>query len=109
MSNRYTLQLILGLDIYISELELLIHQPTLDELALTMMSSHDLYQVLGIFTVNGLKQENINNFQSFMLIYSNLKDKKIKNNFNLMLDLLFPNCQINFVADRTIYIEQNIG
>lgn len=107
MANKYDLQLMLGLDIYISELELLIHQPTLSELGMTMLSFSEINQIMGIFAFED-PDGKLSNFQSFMLVTSNLKGD-LKKNLNLLFDLLFPNCKISFIHGRSMYIEQSLG
>lgn len=110
-SKNHNLQLILGLDIFVPELELFVHQPTLTELGMTMMSTREINQIVGILTIDGENLDEgvkISNFEAFMLVYDSLKGA-LKNNLFLILDLLFPNCVFSFVPKRTIYISVPIG
>lgn len=105
--KKYDLQLILGLDLYIKELDLLIHQPTLEEYGITMMSTSEIYQIINILAIDGSSQ-GVSNFDAFMLIYSNI-EPKVRNNLMLILDLLFPNSEITFLQGRSIYIGLKMG
>lgn len=105
--KKYDLQLILGLDLYIKELDLLVHQPTLEEYGITMMSTNEIYQIINILAIDGSEQ-GVSNFDAFMLIYSKI-ESNIRNNLMLVLDLLFPNSEITFLQGRSIYIGLKIG
>lgn len=101
MIKDYGLQLELGVDLIVPEFQLMIHQPTLQELAMTMLSEEEIFFAVGILTMDKTQLDNdlsepLNNFDIFMSTMNSLKSEE-KNRILLVLDLLFSRYEVKFI------------
>lgn len=103
------LSLMCGSDIPISELQAVIHQPKIKEIAL--IGETDFFIAIQCLNVNKdlLQQdktllENTTNFQIFMTIMSEKETKDKKMATQSLLNLLFPNYDIMF-SPRSIILQ----
>ena len=119
MDNR--LALMCGTDIPIPECQLIIHQPTIKEIAL--IGEIDFFTAIQCLCIDKnylLTQDknvptDINNFQIFMMIISEKETASKKESIMLLLTLLFPKYKIIFTPraiilseeDRQVMIDQN--
>lgn len=105
------LALMCGIDIPIPQLQLIIHQPKIKEIAL--MGETDFFIAVQCLNIdkNLLNQDkslsqDINNFQIFMMIMSESETKNKKIATQQLLSLLFPQYNILFTP-RSILLQNN--
>ena len=109
--NDLRLALMCGSDINIPELQAIIHQPKIREIAL--MGEADFFIAVHCLNINKelLTQDksllpNTNNFQIFMTIMSEKETKDKKDATKNLLSLLFPNTSIMFTP-RTLLLKND--
>lgn len=107
MKNKYAVSLMTGIDIPIPECKLILHQPTIKEIA--YITEETFYQAVQCLLVNknSIQQDeslltDINNFQIFMMIINDKEVHKKDDVLSLLL-LLFPNYKINFTPHSLIF------
>ena len=106
----YRLALMCGIDLPIPELQLIIHQPRIKEIAL--IGEQDFFtgaQCLCITKkslTDSFIPDDINNFQVFMMIMTDKDALDKKKNVMSVLNLLFPNAKI-FFTPRALLIQQD--
>ncbi|MBR6517706.1 MAG: hypothetical protein IKT40_12820 [Bacilli bacterium] len=106
MFKTYGLQLQLGVDLVIPELQIILHQPTLQEIAMTMLEEEEFFFAIGILTMDKAHLDNelsepLNNFDIFMSTMNSLKSEE-KNSVLLVLDLLFSMYEVKIV--NTVFL-----
>lgn len=116
----YRLALMCGVDLPLPALQLLLHQPTLKEIAL--IGEEDFFLGLQSLCVNKdmlsqgeLVLSDINNFQIFMMVMNDKSSGSKKSAVRQVLTLLFPECQSMLTpqslllrkGEDTIMIDEN--
>ena len=109
------LALMCGSDIPIPQLQTVIHQPKIKEIAL--MGETDFFIAVQCLNIDKdlldqdkTRLQNTNNFQIFMTIMSEKETKDKKEAVKTLLNILFPNCNIMF-SPRSIILsnQQNVN
>lgn len=103
----YRLALMCGKDMPIPECELVIHQPTIEEIA--MIGEDDFYSGAQCLCINKTMfsqgkndLSNTNNFQIFMMIIQEKEAADKKFAVQQVLTLLFPNYKVSFTPNSMI-------
>ena len=105
----YKLALMCGIDLLIPELQLIIHQPKIKEIAYIgekefFIGAQCLCINKNTFTDNSIP-ENTSNFQIFMMVMSEKQAIDKKEAVQKTLSLLFPNAKV-FFTPRAFLIQQ---
>ena len=108
IKNNYAVSLMTGIDIPIQECQIVLHQPTIKEIA--FMTEDKFFEAIQCLLVNknSIQQDEtvlaeINNFQIFMTIMNNENTKDKRKNVESLLLLLFPNYKINFTPNSLLF------
>lgn len=106
------LALMAGIDIPISELQLVIHPPTIKDIA--YMGEQEFFRAVQYLCVDKevlIQDESLlrdlNNFQVLLKVLEQSKDKSIKTALNTLLTLLFPSYKV-VMMPKSIIITQLI-
>ena len=109
----YRLALMCGKDMPIPECELVIHQPTIEEIA--MIGEDDFYSGAQCLCINKTMfsqgkndLSNTNNFQIFMMIIQEKEAADKKFAVQQVLTLLFPNYKVSFTPNSMIMMGPQI-
>lgn len=107
------LALMCGIDIPIPEMQLVIHQPTIKEIALIgeknfFTGAQCLCIDKKIFIEDNILSEQINNFQIFMMIIGDKNSTDKKECVQNTLTLLFPNSKVIFTPNSLIITQNEI-
>lgn len=112
MEHDFQLALMTGIDIPIPELSLIIHQPTINDIA--FMGEKNFFTAMQYFCINkeSLIQdksllETLTNFQVIMKVLSQTKDKSKVNIMRTFLLILFPKCQSVILPSSIILSEKD--
>lgn len=108
----YRLALISGIDIPFPQCQLVIHQPTISEIAFIgdtdfFMGVQCLCLYKSMFVEDKNLLLNVNNFQIFMMIMQDASAKNKKEAVKKVLTLLFPNKQVLFTPQSILLNEDN--
>ena len=108
----YRLALISGIDIPFPQCQLVIHQPTISEIAFIgdtdfFMGVQCLCLYKSMFVEDKNLLLNVNNFQIFMMIMQDASAKDKKEAVKKVLNLLFPNKQVLFTPQSILLNEDN--
>ena len=111
MAYNMEMGLMCGIDIPIQECQIIIHQPTLKEIAL--IGEDDFFTGIQTLCVNKnmLTQgetllENTNNFQIFMTVVKEQETVDKRKAVEQLFPLIFPNKQL-IIAPRSIILKEN--
>ena len=104
----YRAALICGIDLPIPECQLVVHQPTISEIAFIgeadfffFFQAHCLYK--SMFVEDKTLSDDITNFQIFMTIMMDKESKKQKNAVNMVLKLCFPEYKVLITPNSLIF------
>lgn len=108
----YRLALLTGIDLIIPECQLIIHQPSIKEIAL--IGDKDFFigiQCLCLYKTMFIEDKNvlseINNFQIFMMIMQEKEAKDKKYAVKQVLTLLFPDYKFLFTPNSLLLKKEN--
>lgn len=111
IKNNYAVSLMTGIDIPIQECQIVLHQPTIKEIA--FMTEDKFFEAIQCLLVNknSIQQDEtvlaeINNFQIFMTILQEKKAADKKEAVQQTLSLLFPKKQILFTPNSLLLNEK---
>ena len=104
----YRAALICGIDLPIPECQLVIHQPTISEIAFIgeadfFIGVQALCLYKSMFVEDKTLSDDITNFQIFMTIMMDKESKKQKNAVNMVLKLCFPEYKVLITPNSLIF------
>lgn len=104
----YRAALICGIDLPIPECQLVVHQPTISEIAFIgeadfFIGVQALCLYKSMFVEDKTLSDNITNFQIFMTIMMDKESKKQKNAVNMVLKLCFPEYKVLITPNSLIF------
>lgn len=107
------LALLTGIDIPIPECQLVVHQPTIEEISYIGENSFFigvqtlcLHKQMFVTTEDKSVLDTISNFQIFMMIMTDKETKEKKNDVMQVLKLIFPNYKV-FLSPSSLIFQQN--
>lgn len=104
----YRAALICGIDLPIPECQLVVHQPTISEIAFIgeadfFIGVQALCLYKSMFVEDKTLSDDITNFQIFMTIMMDKESKKQKNAVNMVLKLCFPDYKVLITPNSLIF------
>ena len=104
----YRAALICGIDLPIPECQLVVHQPTISEIAFIgeadfFIGVQALCLYKSMFVEDKTLSDDITNFQIFMTIMMDKESKKQKNAVNMVLKLCFPEYKVLITPNSLIF------